>query len=497
MSKDSAPIPLAQQRLLSKSIEQTKQLKDLTQENKELKLRVKELERLFVNAKEKLNTTVSKAEKLNAELGEIKGKHEKLEVSCDYYKTMNGNIVKFLGFMSEPAVDRVAISLRYLELDDSYVPIIVKILQQCPHAHTLDLTGNSLTDKGAKVLSEHLQTLECRVVNVELSWNNIGDEGAWELMLAMKKRDEMIANNIAKVSQLHAPQKLAKVNLNYNNLPAHTALIEKTLRHFKSGLKGTVAEMNITKKLLMRAVAKTVGQAFKVVNEAFTEIPEVKSIIGLLDRILIVEHKLTPEKFEELKSKELAKYIYELKHPPPPKETQKQQSEPPSPAQTQADKSQPDNPDAVTTDKAPPAQTDKPQPGKPDKAQPAKTNKPKTSKVHSRHALSTPDLASSLTKELNIPFLLSKRPAFPLSFIEKTITAGLEVNAVDKNLDETLLMYAARTDNIKLAQLVVEKRAILDLSNVRISIESGRKCVYYRLQARQFRRCRLSSIQRE
>lgn len=489
MTKDSAPIPLAQQRLLSKSSEQTKQLKELTQENKELRLRVKDLERLFVNAKEKLSSSLSKVEKLSAELAEIKAKHEKLEVSCDYYKTMNGNIVKFLGFMSQPAVKRESISLRYLELDDSYVPIIVQILQQCPHAHTLDLTGNHLTDGGVKVLSEHLQTLECRVVNVELSWNDIGDQGAWELMLAMKKRDEMIANNIAKVSQLHGPQKLAKVNLSYNTLPVHTALIEKTLRHFKNGLKGTLAEMNITKKLLIRAVAKTVGQAFKVVNEAFTEIPEVKNIIALLDRIQIVEHKLTPEKFEELKVKELAKYIYELKHPPPPKETAKQpdQSESPPPAQAQADK--PDNPDAVQTDKPPtaqtvqPAQTDKPQPG--NKAQPGKANKPKSSKVHSRHALSTPDLASSLTKELNIPFLLSKRPAFPLSFIEKTITAGLEVNAVDKNLDETLLMYAARTDNIKLAQLVVEKRAILDLSNVRISTESGRKCLYYRLQTRQ------------
>lgn len=452
-----------------------------------------------MNAKEKLSSTLAKVEKLNAELGEIKAKHEKLEVSCDYYKTMNGNIVKFLGFMSIPAVERELISLRYLELDDSYVRIIVQILQQCPHAHTLDLTGNHLTDEGVRVLCKHLQTLECRVVNVELSWNDIGDEGAWELMLAMKKRDEIIANNIAKVSQLHAPQKLAQVNLSYNRLPAHTALIEKTLRHFKSGMKGTVAEMNITKKSLMRAVAKTVGQAFKVVNEAFTEIPEVKGIIGLLDRILIVEHKLPPEKLEELKSKDLAKYIYELKHPPPPKETKKQSDEleSPPPAQTQTDKPQPDNPDPVQIDKAQPVQTDKPQPDKPDKAQPGKKIKPKSSKVHSRHALSTPDLASSLTKELNIPFLLSKRPAFPLSFIEKTITAGLEVNAVDKNLDETLLMYAARTDNIKLAQLVVEKRAILDLSNVRVNLESGRKCVYYRMQTRKFRRCRLSPIKRK
>jgi ankyrin repeat protein len=88
--------------------------------------------------------------------------------------------------------------------------------------------------------------------------------------------------------------------------------------------------------------------------------------------------------------------------------------------------------------------------------------------VHRKQLVSTADVAESLNKDLNIPVLLSKRPAFPLSFIEKTIDAGLDPNEVDKNLDETLLMYASRTGNLKLAQLMVKKRAIIDQTNVKI-----------------------------
>jgi ankyrin repeat protein len=83
-----------------------------------------------------------------------------------------------------------------------------------------------------------------------------------------------------------------------------------------------------------------------------------------------------------------------------------------------------------------------------------------------KQALNANELAGSLIKELSIQLLLAKRPAFPLTFVEKTIAAGLDVNAVDRKLDETLLMYAARTGNLKLAQLVVEKGAVVDQTNV-------------------------------
>lgn len=47
------------------------------------------------------------------------------------------------------------------------------------------------------------------------------------------------------------------------------------------------------------------------------------------------------------------------------------------------------------------------------------------------------------------------------------------MNAVDRKLDETLLMYAARTGNLKLTELVVEKGAVVDQTNVRHTQQHG------------------------
>ena len=426
--------------MVERSSEQSKQLTDLQQENKELKLRVKDLERLFLNAKGKLDAAESKARKLGKDFAMLKESHEELDITFDYYKTVKDQVLELLNFVTKPVDKKICISMRFLDLNDTHVPVLVEILKQCPYADTLDLEGNRITDLGVKILCQHLKSYSCRVASVLLSWNEIGEEGAWALVEAIMARDFEIENNI----QLEAPQKLSKVVLSFNQLSAHTALINKTMQFLISKKKDIVSEMNITRTALMRAPsAKTVGQAFKVVNEAFAEITDVKSLIAVLDRVQIEHHELTLGLLEKRKLEERFKHVQEQKARPPPPLPRDPALPPPE------DPPQSDNP-------AP----DKPQPDK------VKPEKPKPGKPKARHA-ATPDLASSLTKELNIPFLLSKRPAFPLSFIEKTISAGLEVNAMDKNLDETLLMYAARTGNLKLAQLMVEKRAILDLANVR------------------------------
>ena len=414
--------PVSHHQLLEKSLKQSKQLLYLAQENKELKLRERELERLFMSAKTKLDQTELKAGKLTKELDAVRKKLEEVEIACEYYKALRGKALRLLGFMTKPVEEKKALSMRFMELDDSNIPVIVDILKQSPYADTLDLEGNKITNAGVKVLCEYLKSFTCRVATVGLNWNEIGDDGAWTLVEAMMERDFQIENNIAKVSQLEAPQKLSRVNISFNHLPMHTALIKKTMHYLKRTQRESVVDMNITKKALFRASAKTVGQAFKVVNEAFAEIAEVKSLTAVLDRLHIEQHDMTPMQLEARKLEERTEYVAELKT----------RVDPVSPLRR-----------GLTVSK--PRTTAPPQ---------------------SRHPANIPDLTSSLTKELNIPFLLSKRPAFPLSFIEKTIAAGLEVNSVDKNLDETLLMYAARTGNLKLVQLMIEKRAIIDLANV-------------------------------
>ena len=49
--------------------------------------------------------------------------------------------------------------------------------------------------------------------------------------------------------------------------------------------------------------------------------------------------------------------------------------------------------------------------------------------------------------------------------VEKLLKNGLKIDTFDKNNDETLLMYAARTGNLSLTKFIQRKKASIDLLN--------------------------------
>ena len=63
--------------------------------------------------------------------------------------------------------------------------------------------------------------------------------------------------------------------------------------------------------------------------------------------------------------------------------------------------------------------------------------------------------------------VLKKNKFHPLSNLEKLISQGMDINAVDEGLDENLLQYAARTGNLSLVKFLKHKGANIDDRNKR------------------------------
>ena len=295
-------------KLLEKTAEQSKKLKELHNDNKRMSDRIKELERLFLNAKTKLDQSESKNAKLTREMMQLKEKFENLNVVNQYYRTMKIKAVKLMADLVKPQSENKVLNMRFMELDDAQVPMLVEILKQCPSAESLDLEGNFLTDFGIKQLCEYMKTIECRVAYLNLNWNKVDLAGAWALAETIMARDFQVENNIAKTSA-DQPLRFIRISLSYNKLSSHTSLIKKVMEYLKATHKETIEELKITKKALMRVAAKTVGQAFRAVNATFAEIAEIKSLTAVLDRIQIEQHDWSSSEMETKKLEERANAV--------------------------------------------------------------------------------------------------------------------------------------------------------------------------------------------
>ena len=293
---------------MEKTAEQSKKLKELLAENKRMAERMKELERLFLNAKTKLDQAEGRANRLAKEVVQLKEKYENLNVLNQYYRTMKIKAIQIMSELVKPSQEKRILNLRFMELDDSQVPMLVELIKQCPYAETLDLEGNFLSDSGIKQLCEYLKTLQCRVAFLNLNWNKVDIEGAWMLAEAIMFRDFQVENNIAKVSG-DQPQRFTRITLSYNKLASHTALINKVMSYLKATHREALVELNITKKALIRAPAKTVGQAFRAVNATFAELAEIKTLTAVLDRIQIEPNGFSPSEMESKKLEERANAV--------------------------------------------------------------------------------------------------------------------------------------------------------------------------------------------
>jgi len=67
--------------------------------------------------------------------------------------------------------------------------------------------------------------------------------------------------------------------------------------------------------------------------------------------------------------------------------------------------------------------------------------------------------------EVNIKKLTHGVKKVSLNKVENFINKGLDVNAVNADTDETLLMFSARTGNLKLCKLLHRKHADVERKN--------------------------------
>lgn len=86
--------------------------------------------------------------------------------------------------------------------DDEILEIIETVKQVKPTATIFDLDSNNISDKGAKILSEHLSHF-VNIKEISIQFNDIGKEGAIELF--------SLKNNFAELDILFHGNKITDV----------------------------------------------------------------------------------------------------------------------------------------------------------------------------------------------------------------------------------------------------------------------------------------------
>ena len=138
-----------------------------------------------------------------------------------YLKVIKGenNFNHFLEFLKHPNCKVREISLRGNNIGDAGAQELANALQNpdCK-VRGIYLTRNNIGDAGAQELAEALQNPDCKVRGIYLPWNNIGDAGAQELAKALQNPNckvreiNLTRNNIGNAGA----QELAKALQNPN-----------------------------------------------------------------------------------------------------------------------------------------------------------------------------------------------------------------------------------------------------------------------------------------
>lgn len=251
-------------------------------------------------------------------------------------------------------------------------------------------------------------------------------------MKAIQARDENLRNSENKL--------IRKLKLSYNLIEKPNELYLKAW-DFLKGHRDGLPNMKVKRSDLIHSSGPQATKSFKSFMESFHDIKEVKQLTSVLDRIIILEttseeasNKLIKNKWTAVKisqSKTLEKYSQDIKNM---------------------------NLNGIIADPV------------------EKHNMISTlikndddfvrNKFIGEQNKRRETESSDSLLDLDIRKLLQRRPGFPLSVIEQAIKEGLDINAFDKNLDATLLMYASSIGNLKLGQILVRKSASIDLRNV-------------------------------
>jgi len=421
-----------------------KRAKDYVGQIKTLESKNKELEKGNRKLKAQVDSLEAKYGKMTKELSGHMDDSQSSSAQIEYFRTMKVKVLSLLKDLFQPNCSISLLSMRFMELEDGFIPTILNISERFPTLATLDLEGNLLTDKSAYVLADFLGNGKVRITHVNLSFNSIGLDGAWKLGEAIRERDQEIAK--FAVSQAAVPPiRIEEIRLSFNKIKNSAALYGKIWDVMKKGKEQPrgFGLRNVSPGRRGRIASTTSAN----VTQGGADLEEVKTLTSVLDRIVVGSSEMTAGE-EEQKAKEQRWTVV-------------------SQYQSEVMKEFEHDIDAMlkkTTFFTDPIEKD-------NLVSTIFANEDKT--VRSKLLLGRQEEAKKdeqkeqhLEEDFSLKHILAQRPGFPLTYIEERLSAGLDVNSVDPSCDETLLLYGSRTGNLKLVQLVLRKKADLDWKNV-------------------------------
>lgn len=221
--------------------------------------------------KEKLKISEAKLNEAKIYLHKAKAIIENNELIIETYRSNNHRILS--GFSSLYMEEKAKIlSLRYVELTNDFIPVLNQIIRANPSIEILDLEGNLISDKGALLISEIISGCPGRLHTINLEFNQISGNGAWELLKAISVRDSR-----PKVSS-----KISSIALSYNKFENYNELYIKVWECLQES--GIDIKSIIDKKNLLTASTQIVARVFTQICENY-EKSEIKEIISALQRV--------------------------------------------------------------------------------------------------------------------------------------------------------------------------------------------------------------------
>jgi Leucine Rich repeat len=359
-----------------------------------LEKKLKDLEQANLASRKKIARLNNELDQKDKIIGQANEENKENSEKIETYNLLILRIYNFIENIYGRTPIKV-INLQYMNLDDNMVQTIGKIIESNPSIETVNLEGNNITDKGVACFIDSISEGNLNTLN--LSFNKITPQGAWDLLKAFQKREDTISKGIKKI------------DLSYNYFEEKELYI-KVWEEIKP-IRANYSIIKTKKKDLIEARGTILKKIFKTLCDKMFDSKEIKQIMYILDKF---EIKQGSE--EEIVSISLRNRnnIYDCF------------------------KTEYENVNY--------------------KAFKLRVSRLSTKKIRLRN-LEEP-------RDLDIMLLMAQRPAFILSYIKKLLKAGLKIDTIDKNLDETLLMYAARTNNLNLCKLLISKLADLDVKNV-------------------------------
>lgn len=376
----------------------TAKINNLTEEISGLEKRLKEFDRYMKNTKKKNESLSRELELKDKQIKVVSDEKNELIERIDLCTILNCRLMDLIKqIVSKDTITEL--NLQYMNIENSFMPVLGNILEINPHIQTVDLEGNLIGDEGVQQFAEFLSNFSGNLNTISFDMNKVTVQGVWMLIDACVKRE----NNVNKT--------MKKIRVNYNKVEQNELFI-RAFEEIKE-IRAKYPIIKIKKKDFAIARGVQLNQMFHLLCDKMFDNKTVKQVTVLLDKIEVTQ-KPEEEIIKLMNNKKTSLYTHF-------KETQENLKN-------------------------------------------QETAKSKLARLSTK-VVKVPLV--NIEKELDILFIMAQRPTFTLSYIQKLIKNGLNLIAIDKNLDENFLMYAARTNNLSLCKLLVAKNPCFDVKNVK------------------------------